>query len=123
MSRRSPNEKSPSCQSFASPFGGGALAAAEFGAAEWVSEAGEEDVTAFRCRTRNVDHGGVRLRTGFCLRRHRKLAGLYDAVLRAAPIGHAGRALITTLTLSGVSRQNAERVTRRYLERIAWTGR
>jgi S1-C subfamily serine protease len=99
-----------------------ALASAEFQGAEWVSMAGVEDVTPFRCRTRNVEHEGLRLRTAFCLRRYRKLDGLYDAVLRAATIGGSSHGLVTTLTLSGVSRQNAARVAQRYLERITWTG-
>jgi hypothetical protein len=41
-------------------------------------------------------------------------------VLRAAALGSTQTGLVTTLTLSGVSFANAQRITRRYLESIAW---
>jgi len=97
-----------------------ALTSAEFQGAEWVSRAGEEDVTAFRCGTRNLEQNGLRLRTSFCVRRYRKLEGLYDAVLRAVTLEPGRRGFVSTLSLSGVSRENAERVARRYLESIGW---
>lgn len=99
-----------------------ALLSEEFQGAEWVSRAGEEDVTPFRCRARNLEQGGLHLRTAFCVRRYRKLEGLYDAVLRAVTISRERHGIVTTLSLSGVSRDNAERVARRYLGSIAWTG-
>jgi hypothetical protein len=83
--------------------------------------AAEEDVTRYRCGTRNVRRDGATLRAAFCLRRYRKFAGLYDVMVRAAALGGGGRGVVTTLTLSGVSYENAERVTRRYLESITWT--
>ena len=98
-----------------------ALASEAFQGSEWVSRAGDEDVTPFRCSTRNVEQGGLRLRSVFCVRRYRKLEGLYDAVLRAVTISPGRHGFVTTLTLSGVSGENAERVARRYLESIAWT--
>lgn len=87
------------------------------------------EVTGFECKSRNVrvaeGRGERRLRVQLCMRRYRKLAGLYDAVLRAAPLGTATRSsrragLVTTLTMSGVTFESVDQLTRRYLERVAW---
>jgi hypothetical protein len=82
---------------------------------------GEDEVTSFRCRTSNVKNRTVTFKTTLCLRRYRKFEGLYDAVLRAAALGHADTGLVTTLTLSGVSFDNAQLVVRRYLGSVSWT--
>jgi serine protease Do len=82
---------------------------------------GNEDVvTRFRCTTDNVDNGRTTLRAALCLRRYRRLPGLYDVVLRAAVLGRRDRGIVTVLQLSGVSFENAQRVTRHYLQGIAW---
>jgi hypothetical protein len=82
---------------------------------------GEDEVTGFRCRTADVANAELTFKTAFCVRRYRKFAGLYDAVLRAAALGRSGTGLVTTLTLSGVSFENALLLTRRYLGSITWT--
>ncbi len=80
----------------------------------------EEDYTEFRCTTRFVSNATLPLKTSFCVRRYRKLAGLYDAVLKAAALGHDDEGFETSLVLSAVSFENALRVSRAYLESIAW---
>jgi len=86
-----------------------------------VGLAGDEDeVTTFRCRTRNVQSGTLTFKTALCLRRYRKFDGLYDAVLRAAALGHADTGLVTTLTMSGVSFENALLLAKRYLGSVTW---
>jgi hypothetical protein len=55
-----------------------------------------------------------------CVRAYRKLAGLYDGVIKAAVLGHRDAGLVATLTLSGVSFANVERLTTRFLERFTW---
>lgn len=87
----------------------------------WWLSGGEDEVTPFRCQTRNVRSGTLTFKTVLCLRRYKKFAGLYDAVLRAAVLGRPGEGLLTSLVLSGVSYENAMAVTRRYLEGITWT--
>jgi serine protease Do len=104
-------------------FGSFLLSGGDFdfgGPTDWGSE---EEVTRYVCRTRNVRNRSLTLRTALCVRRYRKLAGLYDAVLKAAVVGASRRegGLVTTLKLSGVSFENAQRVANRYLESIAWT--
>ncbi|HJU89303.1 MAG TPA: serine protease [Gemmatimonadaceae bacterium] len=80
----------------------------------------EEDVTPFRCETNTVRNQARKLRTVLCMRRYKKLGGLYDAVLRAAALGSNRAGLVTTLTLSGVTFDNTQRITRRFLESISW---
>lgn len=80
----------------------------------------ERHVTEWRCATRNVGTGEATLRTVLCLRRLRKLDGLYDAVLKVAALGARDTGLISTLRLSGATFENVERVTTRYLGLIAW---
>lgn len=80
---------------------------------------GEDEVTGFRCQHADVANGDLTFKTALCVRRYRKFPGLYDAVLRAAALGQPGTGLITTLTLSGVSFENALLLTRRYLGSIA----
>jgi hypothetical protein len=80
----------------------------------------EEHVTSWRCGTRNVRRAGMRLRAVLCVRRYRKLGALYDGVLRVAALGRPNVGLVSTLTMTGVTYENVERVSRRYLERIEW---
>lgn len=80
----------------------------------------EENVTSWRCATRNVRNASTSLRTVLCVRRYRKLDELYDAVLKVAILGKPDAGLVSTLTLSGVTYDNIEALTARYLERITW---
>jgi hypothetical protein len=80
----------------------------------------EEHVTSWRCTTRTVKSTDVPMRAVLCLRRYRKLGELYDGVLRVALLGRSNAGLVSTLTLSGVTFANVDKLTRRYLERIAW---
>jgi S1-C subfamily serine protease len=80
----------------------------------------EEEVTSFRCHTRNVKNQTGKLRAALCARQYVKLPGLYDAVLKAATIGSRNAGLVSTLSLSGVDYDNIETLSRRYLENIRW---
>ena len=82
---------------------------------------GDRDhVTSFRCRTSNVARGGHALRAAFCLRRYRKLDGLYDAVVKTVTLGDPQEGVVSTLTLAGVSLPNARLLAGRFLESIRW---
>ena len=80
----------------------------------------EQHVTAWKCTTRNVAAARTPVRAVLCLRGLKKISGLYDSVLRVAVLGRSNAGLISTLTLSGASWENIERLTSRYLERLAW---
>lgn len=88
-------------------------------AAAWSPLGGrKEHVGPFACTTDFVDREGSTFRVVYCLRAYRKLPGLYDAVLKAASLDSNRTGVQTTLTLSGVSYENAQRFARRYLESI-----
>ncbi|HJU67790.1 MAG TPA: serine protease [Gemmatimonadaceae bacterium] len=80
----------------------------------------EEHVTSWRCGTRNVRNASLPMRAVLCLRRYRKLGELYDGVLKIAVLGRDDSGLVSTLTMSGVTFENVDRLARRYLERISW---
>lgn len=80
----------------------------------------EEDVTRYACHTDFVKVNGLTLKTALCLRGYRHLTGLYDAVLKAATLNENHRGVQTTLVLAGVSRENALKFTKRYLESFRW---
>jgi hypothetical protein len=81
----------------------------------------EEDVTRFRCRTGVVDRGGTKLQSVACLRAYRKLPGLYDFMLKVAVLGDPRAGAESGLALSGVTAENARRLTQRFVEAISWT--
>ncbi|MFI5235566.1 MAG: hypothetical protein ACHQXA_07650, partial [Gemmatimonadales bacterium] len=85
-----------------------------------LDDGGGDDVTDFRCRTRNVVQGGARWRTIFCVRAYTQLPGLYDAVFKAALLGQADTGAMTQLSLSGVTFENAVAVSRRFFARVRW---
>jgi len=80
----------------------------------------EEEVTPFRCQTRNVATQTGKLKGVLCARQYIKLPGLYDAVFKAATLGSRNAGLVTTLALSGASFENIQTLTRRYMENIKW---
>jgi serine protease Do len=80
----------------------------------------EEHVTSWACGTRNVRNTSLPMRAVLCLRRYRKLGELYDGVLKVAVLGRDDSGLVSTLTMSGVTFENVDRLARRYLERISW---
>jgi hypothetical protein len=97
-----------------------ALYSAQFQAANVATTGNEEEVTPFRCETRNVRAQSGKLRAVLCVRQYVKLPGLYDAVFRSATIGARNVGLVSTLSLSGVSFENVQTLTRRYMENIKW---
>lgn len=80
----------------------------------------EEHVTPWSCTVRNVEWQGNVVRVAYCVRRHKKLGELYDSVVKAALLGDGTTALISTLSLSGVSARNSEWLSTRWLELIGW---
>jgi serine protease Do len=80
----------------------------------------EEHVTEWRCRSRNIRNDSATMRAVLCVRRYKKLGELYDAVLKVAVLGRGDSGLVSTLGMSGVTFENAEQLSRRYLERLEW---
>lgn len=80
----------------------------------------EKHVTKWVCRTRNVAAARTPVRAVLCLRGLKKLPGLYDATLKVAVLGRSNAGLSSTLTLSGASWENIDRIAGRYLEYVGW---
>ena len=77
--------------------------------------------TAAQCVERTVDRDGLPLRAVVCLAAYKKLPGLYDlsvltATLDGKTVGVQGR-----LDAHGLSFDNAQRLTRHYLDGFGWT--
>lgn len=80
----------------------------------------EEFVTNWKCHVQNVNNGTLTMRTALCLRRYRQLGELYDGLLKVAVLGRSDVGLVSTLTMTGVTYPNVERMTRRYLKQVTW---
>jgi hypothetical protein len=76
------------------------------------------ETTGFRCSTNNVRTASIAFRTELCARRIKTLEGLYEAVLRATPLGATAQSLVTTLTMSGMRFDLIQRMVSRYLASI-----
>jgi hypothetical protein len=81
----------------------------------------ESEVTPFRCHTGAVLEQGITLKTVLCLRRYRRLEGLYDVVFKGAVVGKPRVGLETALLASGVSFENAEALVRWYVKGFSWS--
>ena len=96
-----------------------ALYSSQFGE-DNTPDGSEKHVTLWKCKTRNLAAAHAPVRAVLCLRGLRKMPGLYDAVLKIALLGRSNAGLISTLTLSGASFENIDRLSSRYLEQFAW---
>ncbi len=76
------------------------------------------ETTRFRCTTGNVRTATMTFRAEVCARRLKSLYGLYEAVMRATPLGATAQSLVTTLTMSGVRFDLIQRTVARYLASI-----
>jgi S1-C subfamily serine protease len=85
------------------------------------AEANRKELTAFRCQDDFVRRPDGTLRIALCTRAYRSFDGLYDFHLRAVTVDSTSSALLSTLTLSGVSFENGLRFAQRYVEAISWT--
>jgi hypothetical protein len=81
----------------------------------------ESEVTPFRCHTGAVRVQGITFKTAFCLRRYRRLDGLYDMVFKGAAVGRPNVGLETALLASGVSFENAEALVLWYMKGFSWS--
>jgi hypothetical protein len=96
------------------------LFGAQFAAGALGMPGNEEEVTPFRCYTRNVRNQTGKVRAALCARQYLKLPGLYDAMLKVATLGSRNAGVVSTLALSGVDYNHIETLSRRYLENIRW---
>ncbi|VAX01673.1 Serine protease precursor MucD/AlgY associated with sigma factor RpoE [hydrothermal vent metagenome] len=91
-----------------------------FSGPEYSFSGRKDDMTEFRCQTNFVNSNSILFKTALCLRTYKKLIGLYDVVLHAITLNNDNKSLQTTLSLSGISYDNAISFTHSYLEAFKW---
>lgn len=80
----------------------------------------EETMSNFRCTSDFVEHAGLTSKTTYCLRRYRQFIGLFDLYEQNLTLREDRAVLQSTLTLTGVSGDNAAVFAQRFVENIAW---
>lgn len=81
-------------------------------------------LTSERCHEKFLslsEEDGPPLHTLWCARAYREFEGLYDVSLTAVTQDRSDEALVSRLSLRGVSYDNATAFTRRFLEAMTWT--
>lgn len=91
-----------------------------YSAPEFSFSGRKEDMTEFRCKTDFVKSNSILFKTALCMRTYKKIIGLYDVILHAITLNSDDNSLQTTLSLSGVSYENAISFTHSYLEAFKW---
>lgn len=81
----------------------------------------KKELTTFRCHDDFVTRPAGTLRVALCSRGYKNFTGLYDFVLRAATVDSSTSALVSTLTLRGVSFETGRRFAQEYVEAFSWT--
>lgn len=75
------------------------------------------------CSERSVDQQGLPLRAVVCLRAHKKLEGLYDLNVLVVTRDQATEGALGRFDATGISFDNAKRLTAHYLGGFGWTTR
>lgn len=81
----------------------------------------KKELTEFRCHDDFVGRPTGTLRVALCSRAYKNFAGLYDLHLRVLTVDSSSTALLSTLTLGGVSFETGRRFAEQYAEAISWT--
>ncbi len=81
---------------------------------------GTDNVTPYACREANVDLPAGTARVAYCSRRYKRFEGLFDLFLRSALLEHTDVGLLSTLSVFGVSEENARRLAHDFLDAIEW---
>jgi hypothetical protein len=80
----------------------------------------ERSVTNYECQTGFVEQGTLPMQVTYCVRRYRKLRGIYDVFLSATSLVDNRDALQSTLVLAGFDWDNLERFARDFLGAFSW---
>jgi S1-C subfamily serine protease len=80
----------------------------------------ERSVTNYQCRSDFVDQEGLPLKVTWCVRRYRRVEGLYDAYLEITSLVAPRKALQSSLQLAGFDWENLARLSAHFLASIQW---
>lgn len=84
------------------------------------NRASVRDVGEFNCRSDIVALNQQATRVVYCVRAYKDYPDLYDAVYLAATIPTEQLGFISRFTLAGVSKENADAFTRKFMETVVW---
>ncbi|WP_345550165.1 serine protease [Microbulbifer aestuariivivens] len=95
------------------------------------NDAGEDDVTAFKCRQsfteqpRPAGENGeqndpIIARTSYCVRRYKQFPDLYDIFYLSLSVDKEDRALVSHFTLSGFTKESAAAFSEKFTSEIQW---
>ena len=82
---------------------------------------GSRDRTAPQCHERYVDRDGLPLRAVLCMSAYKKLTGLYDVSVLVATVDAPRSGVQGRFDASGVSFENALKLSEHYMEGFGWT--
>ena len=96
------------------------LYTAKFAEGYSTNHAEEEDVGNFRCNTRFIDIAGKTWKAALCFRAYKKFSGLHDVALSMASLGSDNSGLLVNMNASGLNKENAMALVRKFMESISW---
>lgn len=80
-----------------------------------------EDVSDYSCTNAVIELSQLPWKISTCFRRYKEYPSLFDASLVLVSTRYGDKTLVAKIGASGISRDNATRVFRRFMERIEWT--
>lgn len=91
-----------------------------FSRTEQYSNAGEEDVTNFECRSDFVRLGGRDFKASLCARNYKDFPSLFDINLSFASIDQVDRGLAVELAAFGVGKESSDGLLTKFMKNIRW---
>lgn len=86
------------------------------------NKVGKDDATEYQCQHDIVSPESTEItnKAILCTRAYKDFAGLYDILFLSASVDQGNQALISHFTLAGVSKQNAQAFTEKFIEAVSW---
>lgn len=86
------------------------------------NQAGEKQVTNFQCQQdfTSATPETSQFKTTLCVRNYKQYPSLYDVLYMSVSVHNNDAALMSHFTLSGVSQNNAQAFTRKFMETVKW---
>ncbi|MBI5415991.1 MAG: trypsin-like peptidase domain-containing protein [Candidatus Omnitrophica bacterium] len=82
--------------------------------------AGEDDVTNFKCDNNFVDIGGRTAKVLWCARQYKKFPGLYDINFSLASTDRPDRGFMMEVVALGTGKTNAVEFVRKFMKAVQW---
>lgn len=81
----------------------------------------KEEVTPYACESRFVELGGQPWKAHWCVRQYKRFPALHDMALAMASLADNRKGILVNYSVAGVSRDNALKLTRRFMGAVQWT--